>query len=99
MARAAASRGLPYCLSTAGTSTIEDVAATGHRDLWFQLIDSGIRHGADVAVAIARGADLCMVGRVGRRRAAGHRAHDLVGLGRGQIASGSGSSGVRAWSA
>jgi L-lactate dehydrogenase (cytochrome) len=27
------------------------------------IVDSGIRHGADVAVAIARGADLCMVGR------------------------------------
>jgi L-lactate dehydrogenase (cytochrome) len=27
------------------------------------VVDSGIRHGADVAVAIARGADLCMVGR------------------------------------
>jgi L-lactate dehydrogenase (cytochrome) len=27
------------------------------------LVDSGIRHGADVAVAIARGADMCVVGR------------------------------------
>ena len=27
------------------------------------VLDSGIRHGADVAVAIARGADMCMVGR------------------------------------
>jgi L-lactate dehydrogenase (cytochrome) len=27
------------------------------------IVDSGIRHGSDVAVAIARGADLCMVGR------------------------------------
>jgi L-lactate dehydrogenase (cytochrome) len=27
------------------------------------VVDSGIRHGADVAVAIARGADLCMIGR------------------------------------
>jgi L-lactate dehydrogenase (cytochrome) len=37
VARAAASRGLPYCLSTVGTTTIEDLAATGHRNLWFQL--------------------------------------------------------------
>jgi L-lactate dehydrogenase (cytochrome) len=36
-ARAAAARGLPYCLSTVGTTTIEDVAGTGLRDLWFQL--------------------------------------------------------------
>jgi L-lactate dehydrogenase (cytochrome) len=27
------------------------------------VVDSGIRHGADIAVAVARGADLCMVGR------------------------------------
>jgi L-lactate dehydrogenase (cytochrome) len=27
------------------------------------VVDSGIRHGADVAVAIARGADMCMIGR------------------------------------
>ena len=27
------------------------------------IADSGIRHGSDVAVAIARGADLCMIGR------------------------------------
>ncbi len=37
VAQAAASRGLPYCLSTVGTATIEDVASTGLRDLWFQL--------------------------------------------------------------
>ena len=37
VAAAAASRGLPYGLSTVGTHTIEDLAATGHQDLWFQL--------------------------------------------------------------
>jgi L-lactate dehydrogenase (cytochrome) len=37
VARAAASRGLPYGLSTCGTVTIEELAGTGHRDLWFQL--------------------------------------------------------------
>ncbi len=37
VARAAASRGLPYGLSTCGTTTIEDLARTGHPDLWFQL--------------------------------------------------------------
>jgi L-lactate dehydrogenase (cytochrome) len=36
-ARAALSRGLPYGLSTCGTYTIEELAATGHPDLWFQL--------------------------------------------------------------
>jgi len=36
-ARAAASRGLPYGLSTCGTYTIEQLAETGHPNLWFQL--------------------------------------------------------------
>jgi L-lactate dehydrogenase (cytochrome) len=37
VARAAASRGLPYGLSTCGTHTIEELAETGHPNLWFQL--------------------------------------------------------------
>jgi L-lactate dehydrogenase (cytochrome) len=37
VARAAAARGLPYCLSTVGTAAIEEVARTGHPDPWFQL--------------------------------------------------------------
>jgi L-lactate dehydrogenase (cytochrome) len=37
VARAARRRGLPYALSTVGTTTIEDLAATGHPELWFQL--------------------------------------------------------------
>jgi L-lactate dehydrogenase (cytochrome) len=36
-ARAAASRGLPYCLSTVGTASIEQIAGTGLREQWFQL--------------------------------------------------------------
>ena len=27
------------------------------------VMDSGVRHGADIAVALARGADMCMIGR------------------------------------
>jgi L-lactate dehydrogenase (cytochrome) len=34
---AAKSKGIPYTLSTMGTTTVEDVAATGHPNLWFQL--------------------------------------------------------------
>ena len=34
---AAMVKGIPYTLSTMGTTTIEDVAATGHPNLWFQL--------------------------------------------------------------
>jgi L-lactate dehydrogenase (cytochrome) len=37
VAEASAKRGLPYCLSTVGTTSIEDLAATGHPRLWFQL--------------------------------------------------------------
>ena len=35
--RAAMAEGVPYALSTVGTTTIEEVAATGHPNLWFQL--------------------------------------------------------------
>lgn len=37
VARAAMAAGVPYTLSTMATTAIEDVAATGHPDLWFQL--------------------------------------------------------------
>lgn len=37
VARAAASRSLPYALSTVGTTSVEDFAATGHDQLWLQL--------------------------------------------------------------
>jgi L-lactate dehydrogenase (cytochrome) len=37
VARAAASRHVPYGLSTTGTSTIDQLAATGHHEMWFQL--------------------------------------------------------------
>ncbi len=36
-ARAAASRQVPYALSTVGTTSIEDLVATGHDQLWLQL--------------------------------------------------------------
>jgi len=36
-ALAAKAAGVPYTLSTVGTTTIEEVAATGHPNLWFQL--------------------------------------------------------------
>ena len=36
-ARAAASRSVPYALSTVGTTTIEDIGAVGHPSWWFQL--------------------------------------------------------------
>lgn len=35
--RAAMAAGIPYTLSTVATTSIEDIAATGHPNLWFQL--------------------------------------------------------------
>src|SRR5262249_36517296 len=37
VARAAAAHGVPYVLSTVGTTSIEDFAAIDHPALWFQL--------------------------------------------------------------
>ena len=37
VARSAARHGIPYALSTVGTTTIEDVAATGLDQLWMQI--------------------------------------------------------------
>ncbi len=37
VARAAAACGVPYVLSTVGTTTIEELAEVGHPALWFQL--------------------------------------------------------------
>lgn len=39
--RAAMAAGVPYTLSTVATTTIEEVAATGHPNLWFQLYITG----------------------------------------------------------
>lgn len=38
---------IPYVLSTMGTTTIEDVAATGHPNLWFQLYVTSDRRLSD----------------------------------------------------
>ena len=37
VARAAFGHSIPYALSTVGTSSIEELVATGHDNLWFQL--------------------------------------------------------------
>jgi L-lactate dehydrogenase (cytochrome) len=44
---AAMVKGIPYALSTMGTTTIEDVAATGHPNLWFQLYVTSDRRLSD----------------------------------------------------
>ena len=44
---AAMVKGIPYALSTMGTTTIEEVAATGHPNLWFQLYVTADRRLSD----------------------------------------------------
>jgi L-lactate dehydrogenase (cytochrome) len=44
---AAKAKGIPYTLSTMGTTTVEDVAATGHPNLWFQLYVTSDRRLSD----------------------------------------------------
>jgi len=44
---AAKAKSIPYTLSTMGTTTIEEVAATGHPNLWFQLYVTSDRRLSD----------------------------------------------------
>ena len=44
---AAKAKRIPYTLSTMGTTTIEEVAATGHPNLWFQLYVTSDRRLSD----------------------------------------------------
>lgn len=56
VARAAARAGLPYTLSTVASTSVEDVAATGHRGLWFQLY---IWRDREMVADLVRRADGC----------------------------------------
>jgi L-lactate dehydrogenase (cytochrome) len=64
VARAAASRGLPYSLSTVGTAAIEEIAETGHSELWFQLY---VMRDRSIARAL-----------LGRAAAAGYRTLEVT---------------------
>lgn len=44
---AAKTKRIPYTLSTMGTTTVEDIAATGHPNLWFQLYVTSDRRLSD----------------------------------------------------
>ena len=65
-------KGIPYVLSTMGTTTIEDVAATGHPNLWFQLYVTADRRLSDPL--IDRAAAAGYTGAGGHHRHRGHRA-------------------------
>jgi L-lactate dehydrogenase (cytochrome) len=61
---AAMVKGIPYALSTMGTTTIEEVAATGHPNLWFQLYVTSDRRLSDPLID--------------RAAAAGYRALEIT---------------------
>ena len=54
--RAAMAAGVPYVLSTVATTTIEQVASTGHPNLWFQLYVTSDRRLSDPLVDRANAA-------------------------------------------
>lgn len=41
LARLAADRGMPHCVSTAASTSLEDIAKVAHKQAWFQLYFSG----------------------------------------------------------
>jgi L-lactate dehydrogenase (cytochrome) len=77
VARAAASRGVPYCLSTVGTATIEEVARAGHRDPWFQLYVLRDRNITRALVGRAAAAGFGVLEITVDTMAAGQHARDL----------------------
>ena len=66
VASASAPTGLPYGLSTVGSTSIEDLAATGHPRLWFQLYALRDRGLTRSLVERAAGCRLRGAGGVGR---------------------------------
>lgn len=77
VARAAASRGLPYCLSTVGTATIEEVARTGHHDPWFQLYVMRDRNITRALIGRAAAAGLAVLEITVDTTVPGRRIRDL----------------------
>ncbi len=76
-ARAAASRGLPYCLSTVGTAAIEQIARSGHHDPWFQLYVMRDRSITRALIARAGAAGLAVLEITVDAPVAGRRIRDL----------------------
>ncbi|WP_031466285.1 alpha-hydroxy acid oxidase [Sciscionella sediminilitoris] len=77
VARAAAAHGLPYTLSTVGTSTIEQIAGTGHPDLWFQLYMLADQDRTDALVDRAAEAGYRVLEVAVDAPVAGHRGRDV----------------------
>jgi L-lactate dehydrogenase (cytochrome) len=77
VARAAASRGLPYCLSTVGTVSIEDIAGLGDGELWFQLYVLGDRNVTRALISRAAAAGYTALEVTLDTTVAGRRLRDL----------------------
>jgi L-lactate dehydrogenase (cytochrome) len=77
VARAAASRGVPYALSTVGTTSIEDLAATGHDQLWLQLYVLRDRELSSELVSRAAAAGMTALEVTVDTAAAGLRIRDM----------------------
>jgi len=77
VARAAASRGLPYCLSTVGTASIEEVARSGHPDPWFQLYMMRDRSVTRALIARAAAAGIAVMEITVDTTVPGRRLRDL----------------------
>ncbi|MFD6548509.1 alpha-hydroxy acid oxidase [Streptomyces sp. NPDC058398] len=77
VARAATARGLPYALSTVATTALEDVAATGHTNLWFQLYVLKDRALTHALVGRAETAGFQVLEVALDTAVAGHRTRDV----------------------
>jgi L-lactate dehydrogenase (cytochrome) len=77
VARAAASRGLPYSLSTVGTTSIEEIARNGHHDPWFQLYVMRDRNITRALIGRAAAAGMAVLEITVDTTVAGRRLRDL----------------------
>jgi len=78
---AAKAKGIPYTLSTMGTTTIEEVAATGHPNLWFQLYVTSDRRLSDPLIDRAAAAGYQALVLTIDTVVTGRRTRDLRGPG------------------
>jgi L-lactate dehydrogenase (cytochrome) len=77
VARAAGRAGIPYSLSTMGTRSIEEVAATGTGDKWFQIYTWRDRPLVEELIARAKAADYTTVWLTVDTAVLGRRERDV----------------------
>lgn len=74
---AAKAKGVPYALSTMATTTIEEIAATGHPNLWFQLYVTSDRRLSDPLIDRAAAAGFTTLELTIDTVVTGRRVRDL----------------------